>query len=86
MTGSHYPGRRGRDDGGDELDAPRRAQRVCGPAARRLPRHHGGFETNIDAIVEKAVEYYAHHLQTELRVARYRHENQHAGRDRRGRG
>ena len=32
-----------------------------------------GFETNIDAIVEKAVEYYAHHLQTELRVARYRH-------------
>ena len=32
-----------------------------------------GFETNIDAIVEKAVEYYQHHLQTELRVARYRH-------------
>jgi len=32
-----------------------------------------GFETNVDAIVEKAVEYYAHHLQTELRVARYRH-------------
>jgi hypothetical protein len=31
------------------------------------------FETNIDAIVEKAVEYYAHHLQTELRVARFRH-------------
>ena len=23
-----------------------------------------GFETNVDAIVEKAVEYYAHHLQT----------------------
>jgi len=32
-----------------------------------------GFETNVDAIVEKAVEYYAHHLQTELRVASYRH-------------
>jgi hypothetical protein len=32
-----------------------------------------GFETNVDAIVEKAAEYYAHHLQTELRVARYRH-------------
>lgn len=31
-----------------------------------------GFETNIDAIVHKAVEYYSHHLQTELRVARYR--------------
>ena len=32
-----------------------------------------GFETNIDAIVQKAVEYYAHHLQADLRVARYRH-------------
>ena len=33
------------------------------------------FETNIDAIVEKAVEYYAHHLQTKLHVARYRHKD-----------
>ena len=32
-----------------------------------------GFETNVDTIVAKAVEYYDHHLQTELRVARYRH-------------
>src|SRR5688572_8629740 len=32
-----------------------------------------GFETNIDSIVSKAVEYYDHHLQTPLRVARYRH-------------
>jgi cyanophycinase-like exopeptidase len=32
-----------------------------------------GYETNIDAICEKAVEYYAHHLQTELHVARFRH-------------
>ncbi len=32
-----------------------------------------GFETNVDAIVEKAVEYYAHHLQLPLKVARYRH-------------
>ena len=32
-----------------------------------------GFETNVDAIAEKAVEYYAHHLQTELKVAPYRH-------------
>ena len=32
-----------------------------------------GYETNIDAIVEKAVEYYQHHLQTPLRVARFRH-------------
>ena len=32
-----------------------------------------GFETNVDAIVEKAIEYYAHHLQTTLRVARFRH-------------
>lgn len=32
-----------------------------------------GFETNVDAIVGKAVEYYRHHLQAELRVASYRH-------------
>lgn len=32
-----------------------------------------GFETNVDAIGEKAVEYYAHHLQTALRIASYRH-------------
>jgi cyanophycinase-like exopeptidase len=32
-----------------------------------------GFETNVDAIAEKAVEYYAHHLQTKLRVASYKH-------------
>src|SRR5688572_2980757 len=34
-----------------------------------------GFEANVDGIVEKAVEYYAHHLQTELKVARYRHQS-----------
>jgi cyanophycinase-like exopeptidase len=32
-----------------------------------------GFETNVDAISAKAVEYYAHHLQTDLKVASYRH-------------
>ena len=32
-----------------------------------------GFETNVDAIAEKAVEYYQHHLQADLAVARYRH-------------
>lgn len=32
-----------------------------------------GYETNVDAISAKAVEYYAHRLQTELRVASYRH-------------
>jgi hypothetical protein len=32
-----------------------------------------GFETNVGAIADKAVEYYAHHLQTQLRVACYRH-------------
>ena len=32
-----------------------------------------GYETNVDAICDKAVEYYAHHLQTELAVARYMH-------------
>lgn len=32
-----------------------------------------GFETNADAITAKAVEYYRHRLQTDLRVATYRH-------------
>lgn len=32
-----------------------------------------GFESNADAITAKAVEYYAHRLQTELHVASYRH-------------
>jgi hypothetical protein len=32
-----------------------------------------GFETNADAIVEKAVDYYGHYLQTGLRIANYRH-------------
>ncbi len=32
-----------------------------------------GYESNADGIVEKAVEYYEHYLQLELRVARFRH-------------
>jgi hypothetical protein len=32
-----------------------------------------GYETNVDAIVQKAVEYYRHYLQQDLRVASYRH-------------
>jgi len=32
-----------------------------------------GYESNIDAIVSKAVEYYALRLQSELKVASYRH-------------
>ena len=32
-----------------------------------------GFETNADAITDKAVEYYQHRLQTDLRIASYRH-------------
>lgn len=32
-----------------------------------------GFETNADAITSKAVDYYAHRLQTELHVASHRH-------------
>ena len=35
-----------------------------------------GFETNVDAISDKAVEYYAHHLQTELTIATYQHRDQ----------
>ena len=32
-----------------------------------------GFETNLAGITEKAIAYYGHHLQAELRVARYPH-------------
>jgi cyanophycinase-like exopeptidase len=31
-----------------------------------------GFETNVDAIGAKAVEYYSHHLQTDLTIASFR--------------
>ena len=47
--------------------------RLAGPARPVFLDTTAGFETNIDAIVAKAVEYYDHHLQTELRVARFRH-------------
>jgi hypothetical protein len=47
--------------------------RLAGPPRPVFLDTTAGFETNIDAIVDKAVEYYQHHLQTELRVARYRH-------------
>jgi hypothetical protein len=32
-----------------------------------------GFETNVDAIVQKALDYYRHYLQLDLRVASFRH-------------
>jgi cyanophycinase-like exopeptidase len=35
-----------------------------------------GFETNVSAISAKAVEYYSHHLQTDLTIASYRHREQ----------
>ena len=47
-------------------------QRLGAPARPVFLDTTAGFETNVDAIAEKAVEYYAHHLQCELRVARYR--------------
>ena len=47
--------------------------RLDGPARPVFFDTTAGFETNIEAIVAKAVEYYSHHLQTDLRVASYRH-------------
>jgi hypothetical protein len=47
--------------------------RLTGPPRPVFLDTTAAFETNIDGIVEKAVEYYAHHLQTKLAVARYRH-------------
>jgi hypothetical protein len=47
--------------------------RLKGPPRPVFLDTTAGFETNIEAIVQKAVEYYEHHLQTELRVARFPH-------------
>jgi cyanophycinase-like exopeptidase len=47
--------------------------RLNAPARAVFLDTTAGFETNVDAICDKAVEYYAHHLQTELRVVSYRH-------------
>ena len=47
--------------------------RLPGPPRPVFLDTTAGFETNIDAIVDKAVEYYRHHLLTELRVACYAH-------------
>ena len=46
---------------------------VAGPPRAVFLDTPAGFETNVDAIVTKAVEYYDHHLQHRLAVARYRH-------------
>lgn len=46
---------------------------VQGPVEAVFIDTTAGFETNADAITEKAVEYYRHRLQTGLRVATYRH-------------
>ncbi len=56
-------------------------QRLGGPAKPVFLDTAAGFETNVDAIVEKAVEYYAHHLQTDLKVARFRHRERAAPAD-----
>jgi len=48
-------------------------RRLAGPPRPVFLDTTAGFETNADGIVAKAVEYYGRHLQTELRVARYRH-------------
>ncbi len=46
---------------------------VEGPVQAVFIDTTAGFETNADAITAKAVEYYHHRLQTDLRVASYRH-------------
>ena len=53
--------------------------RVGGGSARRLPRHHGSVRDQHRRHRRKAIEYYAHHLQTKLAVARFRHKNQPSG-------
>lgn len=63
---------------GELMSAMSRVHRSALAALSERPRPvfldvTAGFETNVDAISEKAVEYYQHHLGTELAVARYRH-------------
>jgi hypothetical protein len=47
--------------------------RLQGPPKPVFLDTAAGFETNADAIAAKAVEYYDHHLQTKLEIARYHH-------------
>lgn len=47
--------------------------RITGPVYAVFLDTTAGFESNAEAITAKAVEYYAHRLQTELHVASYRH-------------
>jgi hypothetical protein len=63
---------------GELMSAMSRVHRDALAAVQGPPRPvfldvTAGFETNVDAIVEQAVEYYRHHLQLELAVAHYRH-------------
>jgi hypothetical protein len=47
--------------------------RLQGPPRPVFLDTTAGYETNVDAISAKAVEYYQHHLQTKLEVAHFRH-------------
>jgi hypothetical protein len=47
--------------------------RLNGPPRPVFLDTTAGYETNVDAISAKAVEYYDHHLQTRLEVAHFRH-------------
>jgi hypothetical protein len=47
--------------------------RLQGPPRPVFLDTTAGYETNVDAIAEKAIEYYEHHLQTNLEVAHFRH-------------
>ena len=48
-------------------------KRLGAPARAVFLDTTAGFETNVDAIGAKAVEYYTHHLQANLTIASYRH-------------
>ncbi|MGE0686847.1 MAG: hypothetical protein AB7P33_08900 [Dehalococcoidia bacterium] len=47
--------------------------RLQGPPRPVFLDTTAGYETNVDSISAKAVEYYQHHLQTKLEVAHFRH-------------
>ena len=72
------PGRITLVGAGELMSAMSRVHRDVLAGLRSSPRPvfldtAAGFESNVDAIVQKALEYYRHYLQLDLRLASFRH-------------
>jgi len=51
---------------------------VAGPPRPVFLDTTAGYESNVDAIVQKALDYYRHYLQLDLKVASFRHRDREA--------